>query len=118
MARNDDRSAHPLWAIASTVFLLSGCSLLTMAAGSEDRSKIKTIQAQLKCGMTIAEVEAATGARVVALAAPYEKWTHTIHRDFASLWLAVSGGRVVASDFLVLEGLKNLRSERELNHCG
>jgi hypothetical protein len=90
--------------------IVGGCASLSAAGGAR-------IQHQLKCGQSVAEVEAIAGARLQ----PVEgraAMSHVLQSGLTEMWFEFRDGALRASRIMVVTGLKSLTPEPWVSHCG
>lgn len=111
-------NSQRIFGCAGIVTMLSGCSLLHLALGYEDRAAMREVQDHLKCGMTVPEIQRTAQLPVVSFEAPDKNGVaHYVHRNFANLGLVMREGKLQASQLNVIDNLTSSKLEREINHC-
>ena len=80
---------------------------------------MRRAQAQLNCGMTVADIETISHKPVRTWEVADTRATHSISsdRDFATVWLVMKDGRLMSSELIIVEGLTGTRSESRKDHC-
>src|SRR5262245_56071839 len=99
-----------LIAIFPAVLFTGGCA-------TASKISMENIQARLRCGMSLSEVESIVGGRLQALEARDPRLTHLYRSGLADLWLIFDDRKLRSSQVVVVEGILGTKEEPRVNHC-
>ena len=91
------------------LLLLAGCAAMAT-------SKMHSIQGQLSCGMSQAQVETIVGERLQTIDKD-RRVTHFYRSGMADLWLVFADGRLRSSQVIKVKGFTGTEEEPVVNHC-
>jgi hypothetical protein len=100
------------WSVTAVMLamLLGACAIVS-------KGQIDKVQAQLRCAMPSAEVEALVGKRLHKLEARDPRLTHLYRNGMTDLWLVFDDDRLRSSQVVVVQGLLGTKEEPVVNHC-
>jgi len=90
-----------------------------MAGGcaSIAKDKMEHLQAQLRCGMSVEQVEAIVGERIKTLDVPTPEATHLYRRGFGDLRFKFEEDKLRVSQIVVVTGWEWAEEEPIVDHC-
>ena len=95
--------------VAVFSILLGGCAGVAT-------SKMHSLQKELKCGMSQAEIEAIVGDRLQPIEMD-ARVTHLYRSGMADLWFVLANGKLRSSQVIAVKGLIGTEDEAVVNHC-
>jgi len=90
--------------------LVAGCATFS-------RARAEKVQAQLRCGLTVSEVERIVGGSVQAVEAPDPRLTHLFRDGPTDLWFRFDNGGLRSSQVIHVVGLTGTREDPRVEHC-
>ena len=111
MARIERLSTHLCLILVPS--LLSGCAVL----GYGERADMRKLQADLRCGMSLGQVQALTPIHVRALDDARTQMTHVVLHGGANVGMRIEDRGLVWSELNIVDGFKSDHTEPRINHC-
>jgi len=90
--------------------LLGACAIVS-------KGQIDKVQAQLRCAMSSAEVEALVGRRLYKLEPRDPRFTHLYRNGMTDLSFVFEDDRLRSSQVVVVQGFLGTKEEPVVNHC-
>ena len=96
------------WVIVSSM-LIAGCAGMAT-------SKMHSLQGQLRCGMSPAQVEAIIGGGLQSIEKD-PRVTHIYRSGMADLWLVFTDDKLRSSQVISVQGFTGTHDEPVVNYC-
>ena len=81
------------------------------------RVHAQRVQEQLKCGLSLAEVERLVGGPYFTIEKD-PRATHVFRDGFTDLWLRFENDRLQSSQIINVVGFTGTRADPRIEHCG
>ena len=91
-------------------------SILLVGCAGMATNKVHSLQGQLKCRMSPAQVEAIAGERLQSVEKD-ARLTHLYRSGMADLWLVFVDGKLRSSQVIRVKGFTGTEDEALVNHC-
>jgi hypothetical protein len=97
--------------------MLTGCTIMIPVVGHSDRVEMRRVQSQLRCGMSLEQIQSVAQLQLRPVSGSRHQATHYIDRGFAFLKLSVLDGKLAWSELDVIDGYTSQKLERRIDHC-
>jgi len=87
-----------------------GCAVVSLP-------RAERFQAQLRCDMSVSEVEAIVGGKLQPIEGRAPRLTHLYRDGMTDLWLIFDDGKLRSSQINEVQGMTGVRPHSVISHC-